>query len=189
MHDIESRFMRNLNERELRRSGHDSNLVSDLHVAYIRVGYSCPFVGDKLRNSEIRKNYGVNVVSIQRGAQTYPIPNGDMRIFPGDMLGVIGNDEQIQRVLPIIEDDPNAAANTPSGDDVDVRFQPLELGDNSPLIGKSSASARLRDDYQSLLVAIQRGENDYIKPTGNEVFQPHDILWLVGNEKKLAELK
>ncbi len=189
MHDIESRFMRNLNERELRRSGHDSNLVSDLHVAYIRVGYSCPFVGDKLRNSDIRKNYGVNVVSIQRGAQTFPIPNGDMRIFPGDMLGVIGNDEQIQRVLPIIEDDPNAAANAPIGDDVDVRFLPLELGDNSPLIGKSSASARLRDDYQSLLVAIQRGENDYIKPTGNEVFQPHDILWLVGNEKKLAELK
>lgn len=189
MHDIESRFMRNLNERELRRSGHDSNLVSDLHVAYIRVGYSCPFVGDKLRNSEIRKNYGVNVVSIQRGAQTFPIPNGDMRIFPGDMLGVIGNDEQIQRVLPIIEDDPNAAVNTSNGEDVDVRFQPLELGDNSPLIGKSSASARLRDDYQSLLVAIQRGENDYIKPTGNEVFQPHDILWLVGNEKKLAELK
>lgn len=189
MHDIESRFMRNLNERELRRSGHDSNLVSDLHVAYIRVGYSCPFVGDKLRNSEIRKNYGVNVVSIQRGAQTFPIPNGDMRIFPGDMLGVIGNDEQIQRVLPIIEDDPNAAVNTSNGEDVDVRFQPFELGDNSPLIGKSSASARLRDDYQSLLVAIQRGENDYIKPTGNEVFQPHDILWLVGNEKKLAELK
>ncbi len=188
MQEIETRFMRNLNERELRRSGHDSNLVSDLHVAYIRVGYSCPFVGDKLRNSDIRKNYGVNVVSIQRGAQTFPIPNGDMRIFPGDLLGIIGNDEQIQRVLPLIEDD-KSTAGADTSDVVDVKFQPFELDEDSPLIGKSSASARLRDDYQSLLVAIQRGENEYIKPTGKEIFQVHDILWIVGNEKKLAELK
>lgn len=188
MQEIETRFMRNLNERELRRSGHDSNLVSDLHVAYIRVGYSCPFVGDKLRNSDIRKNYGVNVVSIQRGAQTFPIPNGDMRIFPGDLLGIIGNDEQIQRVLPLIED-YKSTAGADTSDVVDVKFQPFELDEDSPLIGKSSASARLRDDYQSLLVAIQRGENEYIKPTGKEIFQVHDILWIVGNEKKLAELK
>ncbi len=188
MQEIETRFMRNLNERELRRSGHDSNLVSDLHVAYIRVGYSCPFVGDKLRNSDIRKNYGVNVVSIQRGAQTFPIPNGDMRIFPGDLLGIIGNDEQIQRVLPLIEDD-KSTTGADTSDVVDVKFQPFELDEDSPLIGKSSASARLRDDYQSLLVAIQRGENEYIKPTGKEIFQVHDILWIVGNEKKLAELK
>ena len=186
MRDMESRFIRNLNERELRRSGHDSNLVSDLHVAYIKVGYSCPFVGERLRNSNLRKNYGVNVVNIQRGAQTFPIPNGDMRIFPGDMLGIIGNDEQIQRLLPIIED---SAENSEVHDDVEVKFMPIEIGEHSPLVGKTSASIRLRDDYQALLVAIQRGENRYIKPDGSEVFEPHDILWVVGNEAKLAPLK
>ena len=186
MRDMESRFIRNLNERELRRSGHDSNLVSDLHVAYIKVGYSCPFVGERLRNSNLRKNYGVNVVNIQRGAQTYPIPNGDMRIFPGDMLGIIGNDEQIQRLLPIIED---SAENSEVHDDVEVKFMPIEIGEHSPLVGKTSASIRLRDDYQALLVAIQRGENRYIKPDGSEVFEPHDILWVVGNDAKLAPLK
>lgn len=186
MRDMESRFIRNLNERELRRSGHDSNLVSDLHVAYIKVGYSCPFVGERLRNSNLRKNYGVNVVNIQRGAQTYPIPNGDMRIFPGDMLGIIGNDEQIQRLLPIMED---SAENSEVHDDVEVKFMPIEIGEHSPLVGKTSASIRLRDYYQALLVAIQRGENRYIKPDGSEVFEPHDILWVVGNEAKLAPLK
>ena len=186
MRDMESRFIRNLNERELRRSGHDSNLVSDLHVAYIKVGYSCPFVGERLRNSNLRKNYGVNVVNIQRGAQTYPIPNGDMRIFPGDMLGIIGNDEQIQRLLPIMED---SAENSEVYDDVEVKFMPIEIGEHSPLVGKTSASIRLRDDYQALLVAIQRGENRYIKPDGSEVFEPHDILWVVGNDAKLAPLK
>ena len=188
MREMESRFIRNLNERELRRSGHDNNLVSDLHVAYIRVGYTCPFVGERLRDSNLRKKYGVNVVNIQRGAQTFPIPNGDMRIFPGDMLGIIGNDAQIQLLLPIIEDSQDASM-PPTDEEVEVRFMPLEIGEDSPMVGKTAASVRLRDDYQALLVAIQRGENDYIKPDGSETFEPHDILWIVGNEAKLAALR
>ena len=46
------------------------------------------------------------------------------------------------------------------------------------------ASARVK----ALLVAIQRGEDEYIKPDGNETFMPHDTLWVVGNETKLAAL-
>lgn len=188
MRGIEARFMSNLNERELHRSGQDNNLVSDLHLANITVGYSCPFVGERLRNSNIRKQYGVNIVGIQRGATHFSIPGGEMRIFPGDVLGVIGTDEQIQRLLPILEDSPEATAEV-SVDDKDVGFAPIELGDTSPLIGKTSATAHLRDEYQSLLVAIERGDGEYIKPDGTEVFQARDILWIVGNQKRLAPLR
>ena len=187
MRDMEKRFIRNLNERELRRSGrgNDAALVSDLHVAYIRVGYSCPFVGERLRDSDLRKKYGVNVVNIQRGAKRFPIPTGDMRIFPGDLLGIIGTDEQIQKLLPIIED---AAGNEIAGEDIEMKLMPIEVRENSVLAGKTSASLRLRDEYQALLVAIKRGEDEYIKPDGNETFMPHDTLWVVGNETKLAAL-
>ena len=56
------------------------------------------------------------------------------------------------------------------------------------LVGKTSATARLREDYASLLVAIQRGE-EYKKPTGQEVFAVGDVLWLVGDVKKIDKLK
>ena len=39
LRQIEKRFINNLNERELRRSGKNNNLVSDLHLAYMHVGY------------------------------------------------------------------------------------------------------------------------------------------------------
>ncbi|MGN1246101.1 MAG: cation:proton antiporter [Muribaculaceae bacterium] len=187
MHDMEKRFIRNLNERELRRSGrgNDATLVSDLHVAYIKVGYSCPFVGERLRDSDLRKKYGVNVVNIQRGSKRFPIPTGDMRIFPGDLLGIIGTDEQIQKLLPIIEDAPGSDIEV---DDIEMKLMPIAVGEGSPLVGKTSATLRLRDDYQALLVAIQRGDEEYIKPDGKETFMPHDTLWVVGNEAKLAAL-
>ncbi|MDE6166142.1 MAG: cation:proton antiporter, partial [Muribaculaceae bacterium] len=44
---LESRFLDNLNERELRRSGSKNNLVSNMHLAFGTVGYDCPFVGDR----------------------------------------------------------------------------------------------------------------------------------------------
>ena len=47
---MEKHFLQNLNERELHRSGKGNNLVSDLHMAYMTVGYDCPFVGEKLKN-------------------------------------------------------------------------------------------------------------------------------------------
>ncbi len=40
MSNIESRFLNNLNERELRRSGRNNNVVANLHLAFMTVGYA-----------------------------------------------------------------------------------------------------------------------------------------------------
>ena len=47
----------------------------------------------------------------------------------------------------------------------------------------------LREDYGALLVAVQRGEEEYISPTPDMVFKTGDILWIVGDPKQLARLK
>ena len=184
--NIESKFLDNLNERELRRSGKNNNLVSDLHLAYMEVGHACEFVGERLIDSNLRKRYGVNIASIQRGAKMIPIPKGDTRIFPGDVLGVIGSDEQIQRLLPVVEareEEQQAPVNANN-----FKLTNVQLSESSPLLGHTSASASLRNKYMALVVAIQRGD-EYLKPNGEVEFQPNDIVWLVGDVKKLTELK
>ncbi|MDD2960657.1 MAG: cation:proton antiporter [Muribaculaceae bacterium] len=185
--NIESKFVKNLNERELRRSGKDNNIISDLHVAYMEVGYNCPFVGERLGNADIRKEYGVNVVSIQRGALIIPVPTSNTRVFPGDLLGVIGTDEQIDKLLHIVESEDNGIHS--GNEQVDVKFTHFEITESSPLLGETTASIGLRDNYSALLVAIQRGGDNYIKPTGKEDFQIGDILWLVGDNNKIETLK
>lgn len=180
---LEKRFMNNVNERENRRTGKEHTLVSDLHLAFMTVGYECPFVGERLKNAEIRKRYGVNVVYIQRNSVTYPVPTGEMRVFPGDALGVIGTDEQIQQMLPVVE----KTSTTSSQNNSEVKFLHFAIGDSCPLIGKSLAEARLREDYASLLVSVQRDDN-FIPSTPDVVFTPGDILWIVGDPERLATL-
>ncbi len=183
--NIEKRFINNINERENRRTGHNHNLVSDLHLAYMTVGQECTFIGERLRNLDLRTRYGVSLVNIQRGSKPHPVPSGDMRIFPGDVLGVIGTEEQIQQLLPLVEAQ-NDNDETPN---LDVKFIHFSISEHSPITGVSLENSRLREDYGALLVAVQRGEDDYISPTPDLVFCPGDILWIVGDPKLLKSLK
>ncbi len=182
---IEERFIGNVNVRENRRTGRNNVLVSDLHLAYMTVGHNCPFVGERLKNADIRRRYGVNVVYIQRNGNLHAVPTGDMRIFPGDVLGVIGNDEQIQAMLPLVE------ASAPPATDAanQVRFLHFALGKNSPLVGKTLRNARLREDYSSMLVAVERGEEEFVDATPDLEFMVGDIVWVVGDPTHLSALK
>ena len=181
---IETKFFNNLNERELRRSGKNNTVVSDLHLAYMTVGAACPFAGERLMNSNLRKSYGVNVVSIQRGGTTIPIPNGRQRIYPGDVIGVIGTDAQIASLLPVAEAVP--APESASADDMTLGS--ILLSEDSPLVSKTPSSASLRDNYDVLVVAVNR-DGTFIDSNPDLVFAPGDIVWLAGTAESIKRLK
>lgn len=181
----ENHFVSNINQREYRRTGKERELVSDLHLAHITVGYGCPFVGEKLKNAKLRQNYGINLVSIQRNSVEHMVPSGEMRIFPGDILGVIGSDENILKILPVVEAQPDAAQNGETSSN--VKFTHFTLRDDSEIIGKTLKDARLREDYSALLVSVERN-GEYITPHLDLVFAIGDILWIVGDRKRLQPL-
>ncbi len=184
MNNLEAKFLNNLNERELRRSGRNNNIVADLHLAYMTVGPDCPFVGEQLKNSPLRSQFGVSVASIQRGSVINPVPAGTARIFPGDILGVIGTDEQIQSLLPVVELDRQEADDAPV---VDVKFTSVRLSDSSPVAGKTVADSNFRDSYSALIVSIFR-DGEYLRPSPDFTFEPGDTLWLVGDTARIATL-
>lgn len=197
---IEEHFMSNMNQRENRRTGKGNNVVSDLHLAYMTVGYKCPFVGEKLKNANLRQKYGINVVNIQRGQSYHPIPGGEVRIFPGDVLSVIGTEEQIEQLLPLVEaNDKNAEAPKQVG------IQHFKLSEKSPIAGKTLGEVGLRENYHALLVAVQRkeaaakqaeGANDeiddndnFLTPSPELSFSAGDVIWVVGDETIAKRLR
>ena len=188
MRRIEEKFINNLNERDLRRSGAKNNIISNLHLAFMTVGYGCEFVGMRLAESPLRSKYGVSIASIQRGSTGIPVPTADVRIFPGDVLAVIGTEDEIQRLLPVVEAEaPDSTAEAickPS----DLKLTSLQLSDSSPLVGKTVAESRLSTDYQALLVSIMRGDT-YLTPDPATRFAPADVLWLVANPALLTPLR
>ena len=182
---IENIFMDNLNERELRKTGRNTSLVSDMHLAYMDVNANCPFAGRRLMDSNLRKEYGVNVASIQRGSKRINIPKGETRIFPGDTIGVIGTDDQIQSLLAVVE------GSTQPEDEVEnkeVIFTHVVVPDDSPLIGQTSSSLSIRNKNNCLIVGIERADGTFCQPDGQVRFEAHDVIWLVGEPDNIKRL-
>ncbi|MDE6157245.1 MAG: TrkA C-terminal domain-containing protein, partial [Muribaculaceae bacterium] len=186
MSHIENKFLDNLNERELRRSGKKNAVVYDLHQAYMTVGDACPFAGQKLMDSNLRRRFGVNVVGIQRGHRYIPVPGGTTRLYPGDQISVIGTDEQIGRMLPEVEStlpEPEQPL-----DPSQIKLSSILLSPTSPLVSHTPQSASLRDRFGALVVAVDRGD-EHIDSRPDLVFEPGDILWVVGNPSEVNKLK
>jgi Trk K+ transport system NAD-binding subunit len=64
----------------------------------------------------------------------------------------------------------------------------VRLSAGSILVGKTPRTSGLLDYYDSLLLAVQRND-EYIDHTPDLEFAAGDVLWLVGDEKTLAQLK
>lgn len=183
---IESTFMDNLNERELRRSGKKNAVLHDLHQGYIVVGNGSPFAGERLRNSNLRHKFGINITGIQRGTSYIPVPGADERLYPGDIVTVIGSDEQIGRLLPQLEQ--ALPESETAADPSDAMLTSIMLSESSPLLSKTPGSAAMRDTYGAVVVAVDRG-GEHIVSRPDLVFEKGDIVWLVGNPAKLSKLK
>ena len=183
---LESRFMDNLNERELRRTGKKNNLVHNMHLAHMEVYGSCEFIGKRLADANIHRNYGVNIVSIKRGNKRINIPKGDSRIFPGDLISVIGTDEQIQRFLEAVEpEDTGTDAEEP---EIHFEFERIAIPNDSSLIGKTLAQSGIREKDSCLVVGIEHADGSFYEPTADFLFKKGDMIWIVGEKEKIGAI-
>ncbi len=186
--NIEKKFIDNLNIRENTRLGLNNKLVSDLHLAYVEVGQYTPFVGDKLRDAGLRSDYGLSVASIQRGDIFMPLPAVDARIFPGDVIGVIGNDEQIKRLNDDLERDEKAfRAVQPFQTEMELRS--IRLSDKSPIVNIPLGHTNLRADYSCMIVKVQRGDDEFENPGPTTVLKAGDVVWVVGDTTRIDSMK
>ncbi len=185
---MEERFMNNLNSRENTRLGTNNNLVDDMHQAYIQIGQCAPFVGDKIRDSRLRDDYGVSVSSIQRGDDYMPLPSPMARIFPGDILGVIGSDDQLKKLNEDIESYEHAC-NAMSVTQHKVELKSIRLTGHSPIVGMPLGQTDIQKDYYSMIVKVQRGEDEFLQPGPDMVLRPGDAIWVVGDPAYFDEMK
>lgn len=181
---IENKFMDNLNERELRRNGKKNNLIHNMHIAHMDVKEGCQFIGKRLGDANIRQVYGVNIVSIKRGNKRIDIPKNDTRIFPGDIIAVVGTDQQIQNFLAVVE-----VEDSPDEIQDEIKF---ELGhylitENSTLTGKTITESQFRQN-NCLVVGVENQDGDFLPVTGETVLDAGDTIWLVGDKQVMESV-
>lgn len=185
---MEDKFINNLNMRENTRLGINNNLVDDMHQAFIEIDQNTPFVGDRLKDSGLRRDYGVSVSSIQRGETYMPLPSKDTRIFPGDILGVIGNDEQLRHLNSDIEVWHQTAMQREEPTQQHVQLTSIKLLDSCPAIMKPLRDTDFLHDYHSMIVKVKRGD-EFLQPTPDLELQPSDVIWVVGDPNYFELIK
>ncbi|MDR2626873.1 MAG: cation:proton antiporter [Dysgonamonadaceae bacterium] len=190
---LEKRFLSNLNQREeAERKRHPlrSSFVNDLsgrdiHLATITVSPDAPMIGQTLHEMELRKKYGISVVKIIRGDRIINIPDGRERLYPQDKVMLVGTDERLQQIQQEMEtvhaENENLAPNT-----VDLRSFTIEK--DSFLTGKTIRESGVGQQYNCVIVGIEREDTSMMNPDSAIVLEPGDLIWVVGEVENIQRL-
>jgi CPA2 family monovalent cation:H+ antiporter-2 len=190
---LESTFLGNLNSKEeharTERPKYAGALLSrDLHLAEVVIPDRSAWGGKNLRQLEWRKHYDVNVASILRGTRRINIPPADMPLFPGDKVQIIGTDEQLRRFSAALNAERARIDALPPSTDKEMVLRQIAVTADSPLVGTSVLFSGIRKDDRCMVVGIDRGEDDLLKPVPELVFQEGDVVWVVGEDAQIRRL-
>ena len=192
---LERTFMKNLNLRETRdeftgkkRPKYAGKLLSrDLHLSDFDIPADSLWAGHSLKELNLGNKYGVHVASIIRGLHRINIPGANVRLFPGDTIQVIGTDSQLAEFGHQVERVSTGAKE----EDILSREMFLKqwaVDEKSPIIGMSLQESGIRSRYRCLVVGIEKGNGELLRPDADITLDDGDIVWVVGEEKDLYHL-
>ena len=191
---LERLFIQNLRSKDYaerasgkRRPLFEGHLLDrDIHISLIEVPQRSLWAGKTLKELDLGSRFNVHVSSIMRGDRKINIPSGSDVIFPLDQLNVIGNDEQLQNLNNVMKQEVYPEVEDYEGRDMKLRR--FVLRPDSPFIGNSLITLRLRDIYNCMLVGLEEGEENLSKVNPRYNFCEGDILWIVGEERDVKRL-
>ena len=185
---IEDRFLLNFNQREEIVSKNPLiNTPWDSHMAIFELTAGMAFIGNTLMESQLRENYGINVAVIKRDDLIINVPKRSERLYPNDILSVIGTDEQLKNFKDFIE---VSLLNKPETNEIisEVSLHHFTLNESSAFIGKSISESDIRDITKGLVVGVERNDERILNPESDLIFKAEDTIWLVGDEKRIQFL-
>lgn len=179
---IEQRFLSNLNERETSKRARIQT-PWDSHLTDYELNANLPFIGQTLNEAGLREKFGINVASIKRGEIIINVPSRYERLFPNDVLSLIGTDEQLNRFTDfmnacLLEADPVIPESN-------VSLHQFSINPDCILIGKTIRTSSIRELTNGLVVGVERNGKRILNPESDLGFQLGDTVWMVAEEEKL----
>lgn len=197
---LEGRFLSNLNERELaeQRMKHETNALTkqfypasdlspwDADIIDLEVSPYAEYVGKTLEELTWREQFGINIAYIKRGEKLIYAPGRNNKLLPFDRVGVIATDEQMKSFKPEFDKQENILDINHYFEDVIV--QKIIVNEVNQLRGKSIRDSAIRERTNGLVVGIERQNERILNPDSSTIFQWNDIVWIVGERKKIQRL-
>lgn len=193
--ELENMFLDNLRSRE-KQAEYTGNkmphfagrlLSRDLHLTDVELSADSKWAGRTLEELSLGRKYGVHVSSILRGGRRINIPEGRDVVFPGDKLQVIGTDEQLKEFVAHLTEERYSPDYEIEGHEMILRQ--LVISQYSFFCDKTIRESGLRSRYHCMIVGLEQGEEALRVPDLDVPLKNGDVIWLVGEEKHLEEIK
>ncbi|MBP5643255.1 MAG: cation:proton antiporter [Bacteroidales bacterium] len=179
---LEKNFMENLNKRQKQASFIVPEVLQqNFHLEKVVVSPLSRVVGKQLKDTVFRRDFKVSVVCIERGKNIYDLPDKDMAFYPYDIVTLVGNDENINKVRPIIEVEDTELIR--EREEHDMSLHSVKISEKSPICHVSLLNSMFKDKYNAMVIAIQRGNDFIISPSASTVFGCDDIVWFVSSNE------
>ncbi|MDP3467931.1 MAG: cation:proton antiporter [Daejeonella sp.] len=199
-HRLEGRFLSNFNERELaeEENAHSEKILrkhfmpkSDLvpweaHMVDMQVNQNADYIGKTLEELAWREQYGINIAYIKRGDKLIYAPTRFNKLLPFDHVGIIATDEQMQQFKPVF--DSTETIDTVEYNVEDIVVQKIVVDEHNKLKGLSVRNSGIREKTNGLIIGIERSHERILNPNSQMIFEWGDIVWIVGERKKIQQL-
>jgi len=185
-HWFEEQLVKNVKLKANKLTLYEELAPWDSHFVEIEVGNQSTLIGKTLRESQIRQQYGVNIVAIYRSREAILMPRGDEKIMLHDKLVILGNDEQIDAFKEKIELGKDVIEETDFLENVTLKS--IFLSKNNKLIGKTIQTSTIRESVNGIVVGLERDNMRILNPNSETILKEDDLLFIVGNTEKLKKL-
>jgi di/tricarboxylate transporter len=153
-----------------------------------RVQAGSAIAGKTLRETEIGRRFGIEVIAVWHGRQAIFPPAPDRTIFPQDILLLVGREDRIKQLtelgLAIHREKANGHIS-PYG----VTLLEVLLAPRSKSAGQTLKETRFRNRYGFTAVAIRRLDRSYRTNVGDIELQLGDSILLIGPPDKVKSLQ
>lgn len=208
---MESRFLINLNEKQIlkrRQALKEQNntlplnwLDEKLFIVRYKVEDNSPLKNKALSQLSLRENYGVNILQIINYGTVIDMPGGNDVITPESSILFIGTFDQIKSLNAAAEtktlglslkDGPvnlrDFVLNQHKEDKSKFLYTTITVNATSPLLNKTIKATDLRDNWNCLVIGLERGNYTIVNPNISLVFEKDDLLWVLGKQKMINKL-
>ena len=142
-------------------------------------------VNQTIRDLRLRSESGATIVSIYRNNDSIPNPPPETRLLPGDVLLLMGDEEQLKLALRYLFKKVKEPAPAPLSSDTSAKTQSFEVGSSCPVLGKTIREIRLRRKTGATLLGIQKETGSSNNPDPDTVLEEKDVLILFGLPEQL----
>ena len=179
--------MDNLNKRQSSQVFSIPEILQEnCHLQKMRLSPDSPYAGKLIRETDFRDNYNVSVVRVERGSQVFELPKSDFQLFPYDKITFVGHEDHLRLLVGRVEafDERLIKEHGES----DVEMYKVEVTPDSPFVGVSLMKSGLADQYEAMVIAIERDGEFILNPSARITCKPHDFVWFVAQKSKAEVL-